>query len=153
MRAQRPPDEAGREPVSAPSRAWWVSFLHRIIGSLKKCLLTDKWIEGGKKTHDVPPALFLVNTEKTTEKEESELALENVIQKTSRRIAVTPGGTMASATAWASRGNSGLKQGRLFLNALIPGGGAGKGFQAGVVLLYQARSNQVRNTSEWKMHT
>lgn len=78
----------------------------------------------------MPPVLFLVNTEKTTEKEESELALENVIQKTSRRIAVIPGGTMASATAWASWGNAGLKQGRLFLKALILGGGTGKGFQA-----------------------
>ena len=99
----------------------------------------------------MPPVLFLVNTEKTTEKEESELALEKVIQKRSRRIAVTPGGTAASATTWASRGSSGLKQGRLFPNALIQEGGAGKGFQVGVVLPYQARSNQVGNTSEWKM--
>lgn len=104
-----------------------------------------------KKTHDALPALFLVNTEKTTEKEESELALENLIQKRYRWIAVTPGGTMASATAWASWGKLGLKQGRLFRNALIQEGGAGKGFQVGVVLPYQARSNQVGNTSEWKM--
>jgi len=76
------------------------------------------------------------------------LALENLIQKSYRWMAVTPGGSMALATAWASQGNSGRKQGRLFLNALNQGGGAGKDFQVGVVLPYQARSNQVGNTSE-----
>lgn len=148
MGAQRPLDEAGWEPTS---RAWWVSFLHHIIGSLKKCLLTDNWIEGEKSPHDAPPALLLVNTEKTTEKEESELALENSAQKRCRRVAVTPGGTMAAATAWVSPRHSGLKQRRLFLNALTQGGGAGRAFWVGVVLPYQARSSWVGNTLEWKI--
>lgn len=84
-------------------------------------------------------------------KRERELAIENLIQKRSRWMPLAPGAIVALAISWASHGSSGLKQGRLSLSAVIQKEGAGKGFQVGELLPYQARTNQAGNTFEWEM--
>lgn len=106
MGAQRLPGKSAQGTgTSAPSWLWWVSFFHCITGRLNKWLLTLNWIERGKKktwcvSKTVP------NEYGGDYRKESKFALEHLIQKGCRGIAVTIGGKIPLA---------GLKQGKLFL--------------------------------------
>lgn len=94
-----------------------VGFLPSLDHWISQKMLIDWQVNWGRtKTHDAPPVLFLVNTDKTTEKQESKLALENLIQR--GPDSCYSRWTIASATLWTSWGSSGLKQERPFLNAL-----------------------------------